>query len=113
VTARLRRIARRHSAPIRTRDTRRTLWVNVYELDRMYGGPEEGGWWFTTGWPVSSRRLGRTTHTHAASIADRVSESFDNPARPLSSIAYDGGQMSVQVETHPARGWPRTIPYYC
>jgi hypothetical protein len=42
-----------------------------------------------------------------------VSESFDNPARPLSSIAYDGGQMSVQVETHPARGWPRTIPYYC
>mgnify|MGYP004314540477 CR=1 FL=1 len=23
-------------------------YANVYELDRRYGGDEEGGWWFTT-----------------------------------------------------------------
>ena len=24
-------------------------WLAVYEIDRAYGGPEEGGWWFDTG----------------------------------------------------------------
>lgn len=24
-------------------------WLAVYEVDRAYGGPEEGGWWFYTG----------------------------------------------------------------
>lgn len=24
-------------------------YVNVYKLDRLYGGPEEGGWWYTYG----------------------------------------------------------------
>src|SRR5262245_19657920 len=23
--------------------------INVYERDRAYGGPEEGGWWYDTG----------------------------------------------------------------
>jgi hypothetical protein len=23
-----------------------TRWVNVYEVTRHYGGPEEGGWWY-------------------------------------------------------------------
>lgn len=31
-----------------------TSFVNVYELDRHYGGPEEGGWWFTSGTVVKS-----------------------------------------------------------
>ena len=24
-------------------------YVNVYEVSQCYGGPEEGGWWFTAG----------------------------------------------------------------
>jgi hypothetical protein len=31
-----------------------TLYVNVYEVGQGYGGPEEGGWWFQTGSPVTS-----------------------------------------------------------
>lgn len=30
------------------------LYVNVYEVGRAYGGPEEGGWWFDTGSPVAA-----------------------------------------------------------
>lgn len=30
------------------------LFVNVYEAGRVYGGPEEGGWWFDTGTPLAS-----------------------------------------------------------
>ena len=25
------------------------FYVNEYEVDRKYGGPEEGGWWYDTG----------------------------------------------------------------
>lgn len=33
---------------------RRAEWVTVaaYETDREYGGPEEGGWYYTTGSPI-------------------------------------------------------------
>ena len=24
----------------------RNLWINVYRVERAYGGPEEGGWWY-------------------------------------------------------------------
>lgn len=24
----------------------RNLWINVYQVERAYGGPEEGGWWY-------------------------------------------------------------------
>ena len=27
----------------------RTLYVNVYQVERAYGGSEEGGWWYDTG----------------------------------------------------------------
>lgn len=31
-------------------DEKPTYWsVAIYETDRSYGGPEEGGWWYTTG----------------------------------------------------------------
>lgn len=31
------------------------LYLNVYETDRSYGGPEEGGWWYNTGNPLGSQ----------------------------------------------------------
>ena len=31
------------------------LYVNCYMIDQAYGGPEEGGWWYTVGRPVESR----------------------------------------------------------
>ena len=37
---------------------RPVLWLTVYRVGDSYGGPEEGGWWFSTGevivnWPIS------------------------------------------------------------
>lgn len=31
-----------------------SVYLNVYEMDRVYGGPEEGGWYFTTYEPLVS-----------------------------------------------------------
>ncbi len=30
------------------------IYANVYEMDRSYGGPEEGGWYFDIGIAVAS-----------------------------------------------------------
>lgn len=30
------------------------LYANAYLTDRLYGGPEEGGWWYDTGEPIMS-----------------------------------------------------------
>ena len=32
--------------------TERTLFVNVYQEERCYGGAEEGGWWYTSKTPL-------------------------------------------------------------
>ena len=29
-------------------------YANAYWTDRLYGGPEEGGWWYEAGEPVQS-----------------------------------------------------------
>ena len=31
-------------------------YANVYDMERVYGGPEEGGWWVTTYTPKESRK---------------------------------------------------------
>lgn len=38
-----------------------TCWVNVYLVDRAYGGPEEGGWWYDTGTAVRSTQVRRNS----------------------------------------------------
>lgn len=30
------------------------LYVNAYAVNRSYGGPEEGGWWYNSGSPLAS-----------------------------------------------------------
>ena len=32
----------------------RTLYVNVYQVERCYGGAEEGGWWYDSYTPLES-----------------------------------------------------------
>ena len=36
--------------------SRTQLWVNVYEVSQMFGGPEEGGWFFDVGIPAWSQQ---------------------------------------------------------
>lgn len=89
-------------------------YVNEYELNRGYGGPEEGGWWFDTG---------RFVRCHG------VFKSLDD-ARRLAGLLRDGeiaekragcyppgsvlcaGWPEVLVEDHPGRDYPRRRPHY-
>ena len=37
------------------------LYVNVYHVSQLYGGPEEGGWYYDAGEPIASIPIETTT----------------------------------------------------
>ena len=83
--------------------------VALYEIDRCYGGPEEGGWWYDTG---ELRRVLTVSSTEARACdqAQRANR-LQRRARDVSSMAYAGGrhQACVFDDAAPAR-FPETRP---
>ena len=41
----------------RNREPVKPVYVSVYETSRAYGGPEEGGWWYTDNTLVESKKF--------------------------------------------------------
>ena len=87
----------------------------VYEIDRAYGGPEEGGWWYDVG--VLKRVIGvRKSEDEAYALARRLNgwlARMQRGLRPVSSVAYGGGRYAVEVfEDIPPRAYPETRPHY-
>jgi hypothetical protein len=92
-----------------------TYTVAFYEIDRAYGGPEEGGWWFDTG---SFVRMSRTFKTEAAAYAyarraNALLRVIQRCGRDVSSVLYEGGQHAARVYDHlPPPFYPATRPCY-
>lgn len=83
-------------------------WVNVYEVDRCYGGSEEGGWWFDTGTPVASVQFNNREDAEAAAEAYR--EEFPRTDRRFSVLG--GEDYNVVIEPHGAKAYPEEYPHY-
>ena len=97
-----------------------TKYVNTYLVSQAYGGPEEGGWWYTKGVPVESVR----TENHAANLQDGDYEAEDvldfrrkwcekeNAERlPIHSV-NSRGVYQVRVEKCFAQPYPAERPHY-
>ena len=69
--------------------------VAFYEVDRAYGGPEEGGWYYDTGRCV--RPLGVYLNDEAAhkaaQRANRLLERLQRRRRSVDSVLYEGGRF--------------------
>ena len=98
------------------------MWtVAIYEIDRAYGGPEEGGWWYDCGSKVTRMRE-RTFDTREDALEcmrrlngwlHRMQEV--NPyLRSVGSVAYDGGRYRARAYEGSAPSfYPNARPYYC
>jgi hypothetical protein len=64
-----------------------TWYVNVYSISQGYGGPEEGGWWYNVGEPVTSVRC--DTHTEAETMADILRKKYLNTGKSRSTLGGD------------------------
>ncbi len=84
-------------------------YVNVYEVDRAWGGAEEGGWWYDTGIPVASVPF--ETLREAEAYHDAMEERFPND-HSSSSVIYAGGDYHVYIERSFARPYPERRPHY-
>jgi len=85
------------------------FYVNVYEVDRAWGGAEEGGWWYDTGEPIASVPF--DTLREAETFRDVMEARFPHN-RSSSSVIYSGGDYCVYIEHKFARPYPDRRPHY-
>lgn len=89
--------------------------VALYEVDRAYGGPEEGGWFYDTG---RLARLLRLCATETAAVgraarANRLLARLQRRRRFVDSVAYDGGRYAAVVfERSAPEHYPDQPPHY-
>ena len=88
--------------------------VALYEVDRRYGGPEEGGWWYDCGALCCVLRVAPSEDAAyaVAARANRLMDHLQRGRRDVSSMAYDGGRYAAHVFAHTAplffpEAWPR------
>ena len=87
-----------------------TQWVNVYFVDRCYGGPEEGGWYYdhftcTMSMGVATLDAAQALHRHLKN------EVIPKPERPLHSVLSEG-EYRVHIEDEKAASQTLQRPVY-
>ena len=86
-----------------------------YEIDRQYGGPEEGGWWYDSGTfvRVLGFHLDENRANQLAARANRLLEVVQRRCRQVDSVLYDGGRYRViAFNGLPPAHFPTERPHY-
>lgn len=82
------------------------FYVNIYNVGRAYGGPEEGGWYYDHGWRGETVMM-----YHTKKMAWYICNLLN------SGGSFDGGVMDTKyceafVQTHPPKDFPEVRPHY-
>jgi len=98
-------------------ETDMTYTVAVFEVDRAYGGHEEGGWWFNCGQPLEksaqlphgpARKRFRKLN-QARAYARRLNALLDRDNDDLSSVVCEHHLVAYVCGGKPC-SFPSTIP---
>jgi hypothetical protein len=88
-------------------------YINIYLVDRAYGGPEEGGWWYDAGDPVHSELAEQmTVEERRKRLDELLSGPFSNKGRRSISSVLSDGEYQGQLEDSFAEPYPQTRPHY-
>lgn len=93
-------------------EERSLRYVNAYAVSRHYGGPEEGGWWYDAGSPLSSIAV----YTDADEVAAKalllktLGPEYEHQRSRYSVIGED--DLEIYTEEKPAAAWPTERPHY-
>jgi hypothetical protein len=99
----------------------RHIWVCVYDVDQAFGGPEEGGWWYETGYPLFQyARCFNSRHSEEEIERFRVRlfgvckrlNKHEGRRYPISSVASEGQYMVRTTEGELPAPYPSRRPYY-
>lgn len=83
-------------------------WVNVFDVGRYYGGPEEGGWWYDAGECVD-RKFAASVE-EARKIRTELEAEYGNDGPGLGSV-LSRGEYQVSIELLPSEGFSNYSPY--
>lgn len=89
-------------------------YINVYLCDRAYGGPEEGGWWYSCGEVVASLPCDDVHSAASVQLAECLRNwCLDQNAgrAPVHSVCSEG-QYEVRIQQVAGRDYPETRPVY-
>ena len=90
--------------------------LGFYEIDRAWGGSEEGGWWFDCGQLVRPLKMVIGTEEQAWAQARRANDLLDvlqRRKRDVGSVIYSGGRHRVCVyENSLPAAYPEQRPHY-
>jgi hypothetical protein len=88
------------------------VYVNVYLVECVDGGPEEGGWTYQTGEPVESH--GRFSRRKAQLQLEEKKAwcAEQNRGRPPIWSVRSFGVYEAYLEDHPAEQFPKHRPHY-
>ena len=70
----------------------RWKYLGLYRAELHYGGPEEGGWWYTNYDPVLSKRVDHLTEEEQQELAARVSRAAESSWNGRSYRSAAGGE---------------------
>jgi hypothetical protein len=76
-------------------------YVNVYAVQRSYGGPEEGGWWYDVG--TVEQSVPAATDADVDRLVDALALEFPTTGHRYSVLG--GEDWDVVVENKPASDW--------
>lgn len=103
------------------------LNVAVYMVDRTYGGPEEGGWYYDYGVivdhpldgiePSELVRLFAVSDLEGAQewrneLQDKLNAGVNKGRRGISSVLSAGRYEAIMGDGLPVERWPMARPYY-
>lgn len=102
-----------------SRAPRDWFMVSVYICDKVYGGLEEGGWYYSTGTPVTDAmplmRVFRD-HDEASDYANRLQRALNvtwNIGRPsISSVLSEGEYRAIIDQNEMPAHYPTERPRY-
>ena len=91
--------------------------VNLYHVDQVFGGREEGGWWYTYGEPVlhplnrvfDTLEEAQRHQTKSLAIQDELNQGLPSIHSVLSQGQY---RIYIGEENELPAPFPKTKPHY-
>jgi hypothetical protein len=102
-------------------DDRETFFycVSIYKIDRAYGGPEEGGWYYNTGEPVLEFGMHTRCFVDYSEALDyervlreTLIPELNEGRRPISSVLSEGQFAAYIDENEYPAAYPKERPHY-
>jgi len=89
----------------------RLFYINVYLVSRVYGGAEEGGWWYDAGHPIAS--VGYFSREESEKAIEVWKETYRTMGNRIGRDSVIGGPgVEAYLERKYAEPFPDKRPHY-